>query len=76
MSVSSIAFNCNDIAAIIRSLDPNKDHDNDVINIRMTKICGKLICKLVELIFQSCIKQRKFPNEFKTKSVVPVHTKK
>ena len=34
-------FNCNDIATIICSLDPNKAHDYDMISIRMFKICDK-----------------------------------
>ena len=36
-SISSITFNCNDIATIIRSLDPNKAHGYDMISIRMLK---------------------------------------
>ena len=38
----------------------------------MLKICGKPICKLLELIYQSCIKHGKFPNEWKMGNVVPV----
>ena len=74
-SISSITFNRNDIATIIRSLDPNKAHGYDMISIRMLKICDKSICKLLELIFQSCIKHGKFPNEWKMTNVVPVHKK-
>ena len=74
-SISSITFNCNDIATIIRSLDPNKAHGYDMISIRMLKICDKSICKPLELIFQSCIKHGKFPNEWKMANVVPVHKK-
>ena len=62
-SISSIAFNCNDIATIIRSLDPNKAHGHDMISIRMLEICGRPICKPLELIFQSYIKHGKFDNE-------------
>ena len=62
-SISSITFNRNDIATITRSLDPSKAHGYDMISIRMLKICDKSICKPLELIFQSCIKQGKFPNE-------------
>ena len=36
-SVSIITFNCNDIATIIRSLDPSKAHDHDMIRIRTLK---------------------------------------
>ena len=37
-----------------------------MISIRMLKICEKSICKPLELIFQSCIKHGKFPNEWKS----------
>ena len=70
-SISSIAFNCNDIATMNCSLDPNKAHGYDMISIRMLKICDKSICKPLELIFQSCIKYGKFPNEWKIANVVP-----
>ena len=74
-SISSITFNCNDIATIIRSLDPNKAYGYDMISIRMLKICNKSICKPLELIFQSFIKHEKFPNEWKMANVVPLHKK-
>ena len=63
-SISSITFNFNDIATIIRSLDPNKPHGHDVISNCMLNICGKPICKPPELIFQS-FKHGKFPNDGK-----------
>ena len=75
-SISSITFNCNTIATIIHSLDPSKVHGHNIISIRMLKICGKPIRKPLELIFQSCIKHGKFPNELKMANVVPVHKKK
>ena len=41
----------------------------------MLKISDKSICKLLELIFQSCVKQGKFPNEWKMANVISVHKK-
>ena len=70
-SISSITLNYNDIATIVRNLDPNKAHGHDIVSIRMLKICGKLLCKPLKLIFQSCIKHGKFPNEWKMANVVP-----
>ena len=70
-SISSIAFNCNDIATMNCSLDPNKAHGCDMISIDMLKIRNKSIFKPLELIFQSCIKYGKFPNEWKMANVVP-----
>ena len=42
----------------------------------MLKICDKSICKPLELIFKSCIKHGKFPNEWKMANTVLVHKKR
>ena len=63
-SILCIPFNYNDIATIFRSLDPSKAHGHDMISIYMLKICVKLTCKPLELIFQSYIKHERFPNEW------------
>ena len=39
----------------------------------MLKLCGKSICKPLVLTFQSCMKQRKLPTEWKKANVVPAH---
>ena len=41
----------------------NKAHDH-MINIRMIQICDASICKPLELIFTSCLKNEKFPTEW------------
>ena len=41
----------------------------------MLKLYGKSVCKPLELIFQSCIKQGEFPTEWEKANVVPVHKK-
>ena len=73
-SILSITFNCNDIAAIIRSLDMIA-HGYDMISIGMLKTCEKSICKPRELIVQSCIKHKQFPKEWKMANVNPVRKK-
>ena len=37
-SLSSIAFEINDIEKIIKNLDPNKSHGHDMLSIRMLKL--------------------------------------
>ena len=74
-SISAITFSCDDIATLIKNLDLNKAHGHDMISIRMLKLCGKSICKRLDLIFQFCMKQRKFPTGWKKANVVPVHKK-
>ena len=70
--LSTISFTKDDIANIIKNLNPNKAHGFDMISIRMLKICGDSILKPLELIFKSCIESGKFPIEWK-KANVPVH---
>ena len=41
----------------------------------MIKICGKSLCKPLEMIFKSCIKKGEYPSEWKKANVVPVHKK-
>ena len=68
-------FTCNDIATLIKNLDPNKARGHNMISIHMLKLCGKFICNPLELILQSCIKLGKFPTEWEKANVVPVHKK-
>ena len=53
--ISSLSFRSyyNDIANIIRGLDPNKTHIPDMISTRMLKICGESISKSLEVMFKS-----------------------
>ena len=59
----------------LKNLNPNKAHSFDMASIRMLKICTDSICKLLELIFKSCIESRKFSIEWRKANVVPVHKK-
>ena len=68
-----MTFTSDDIATLIQNLDPNKALGHDMLSILMVKLCGKSICKPLDLIFQSCIKHGEFPTEWKKANVVPVH---
>ena len=46
-----------------------------MISIRMLKLCGDLICKPLELIFKTCLRNGRFPLEWKKANVVLVHKK-
>ena len=74
-SITFINFSQDDILKIIQNLNPNKAHGPDKISIRMIKICGKSLCKPLEMIFKSCIKKGEYPSEWKKANVVPVHKK-
>ena len=57
--LSTISFSKDDIASIIKNLNPNKFHGFDMISIGMLKICGDSVLKPLELIFKSCIETGK-----------------
>ena len=74
--LSTISFAKDDIAKIVKNLNPNKAYGFDMISIRMLKICGDSILKYLELIFKSCLENRKFPIEWKKANVIPAHLHK
>ena len=74
-SLTSINFSQDDILKIIQNLNLNRVHGPDKINIRLIKICGKSLCKPLEMIFKSCIIKGEYPSEWKKANVVPVHKK-
>ena len=73
-SLTSINFSQDDILKIIQNLNPNKAHGQDKISICMIKICGKSLCKPLEINFQSCIINGEYP-ALKKANIVPVHKK-
>ena len=46
-----------------------------MISIRVIEIYDTSICRLLKLIFQSCLESGKFHIEWKKANVVPVHKK-
>ena len=74
-SLSSIAFEINDIEKIIKNLDPNKSHGHDMFSIRMLKLCGESIYKALNLIFKSCLETGQFLSDWKKGNAVPVFKK-
>ena len=74
-SISTVTFTSDDIATLIKKLDPNKAHGHDMLSIRMLELFGKSICEPLDLIFQCCIKHGEFLAEWKKANVVLVHKK-
>ena len=73
--LSTIKFSSNNVFDTIQQLDPNKAHSHYMIRIWMLKICGKSICKQLELIFNECISNDVFLSEWKKGKLVPIHKK-
>ena len=46
------------ILKIIQTLDQNKTRGHDDISVRMIKICWSWIIKLLQLLFNNCVKYR------------------
>ena len=46
-----------------------------MISIRMLKRCGDSICKPLELIFKTCLRDGRFPLEWKKINAVPIYKK-
>ena len=72
-SLSNITFTDNDIGRIIGSLDPNKAHGYDMMNICMLKVCGDSIYKPLGIIFRACLEHGVFPQNGKKTNIVPIH---
>ena len=74
-SLYSVKFSTENILPIINKLASNKAHGHDEISIRMLKICGSSVCRLLQIVYKSYLDREKFPQEWKKANVVPVHKK-
>ena len=74
-SLANCSFSNKDILQIIRNLDSNKAHDYDMISIRMLKLCGNSICKPLDLIFKTFLRNGRFLLKWKKANVAPNYKK-
>ena len=74
-TLSTYHFAKADILRIINNLNPNKAYGLDEISIRMLKICGDSIYRCLKIVFNTCLRTRKFPLELKKANIVPIHKK-
>ena len=72
-SLDTVNFSTDDISKIISNLDINKAHGYDMLSIRMIKLCRNSTCKPLSIFFNGCLKEGKFPSDWKKAHVVPVH---
>ena len=76
-SLSDVDFSIEDIKSISK-LDSNKVYGDDMVSIRMLKLCDKSIYKrpsICNIIFRSCLTHGNFPSEWKKANVVPIYKK-
>ena len=74
-SLESVNFSTDDISKIINNLDPNKSDNQNILSIRMIRLCGNSICKPLSVNFNDCLYEGKFPSDWKKAHVVHVHKK-
>ena len=74
-SLDTVNFSTDGISKIINNLDPKKAHGHDMLSIPMIKLCENSKCKPLSIIFNDCLKEGKFPSDWKKAHVVPVHKK-
>ena len=73
--IISFHVTLNDISLIIKTLDPRETHGLDNISIKMIQICGESIALPLKLIFETVLKEKRFPDIWKIANVVPVRKK-
>ena len=73
--LQNVIFNHDNIAKIIKNLNPAKAHGWDGISIKMIKMCEQTITIPLFIIFKKAILTGIFPDNWKKGNIVPVHKK-
>ena len=68
-------FSKSQILQISNNQDSNKAHGHDLISIFMLKLCGEAICRLLNIIFKTCLNTGKFSSKWKKGKFIPIHKK-
>ena len=74
-SLSTVDIDSKKILKLIQRLNSSKAHGHDGISIRMPKIFGLSVITPLSLLFNNCLRDGAFPNNWKKTNVVPVHKK-
>ena len=51
----------------------NKGHGHDGISISILKLCGTSVINRPPLLFNNCLRDGVFPNDWKRANIIPVH---
>ena len=71
--LSNFQISNENILKIINKHDPITAHGHDMISIRILKLCGPSLSKLISVIFKSSLSQMKFFIGWKKGNVVTIH---
>jgi len=72
-SISSVIFKHKDVKKILKHLKPDKATGPDLIPTRVLKECSAELASPLSHLFELCLTNGVFPNQWKTASVVPIH---
>ena len=64
------------VLKLIQGFNSSKAHEDDVISIKMVKICGPSIIKSLSLLYIICSRDGIFPKDWENANVFPVHKKR
>ena len=73
--LSTVDSDSKKILTLIHGLNSIKAHEHDGISIRMLKPCGPSVIKSLSLLFNKCLRDGVFPDDWKKANVIPVHKK-
>ena len=73
--LSTIDTDWKKILKLIQGLVSNKGHGHDGISIRILRLCGSSVINPLSLLFNNCLRDGVFPNDWKKENVIPVHKK-
>ena len=63
--LSTVDIDSKKILKLIQGLNCNKAYGHDGISIRMLKLCGLSVIKPLSLLFNNCLRDGVFPNDWK-----------
>ena len=74
--LSTVDIDSKKILKLIQGLNSTKAHGHDGLSIRMLKLCGSSLIKPLSLLFNNCLRDGVFPNDWKKSNVIPMHKKR
>ena len=58
--LSTFDIDSKKILKLIQALNSNKAHEQDSISVRILKLCGPSVIKLLSLLFNNCLRDKGF----------------
>ena len=75
VKLDTFKITCDQISNHLIGLNANKAHGPDDISVSMIKLCGDSLVLPLNIIFNNILRTAKFPKQWKSANVTPVHKK-